>query len=68
MRDFRKIKAYEYADDLVLAVYEATNKFPKEGIYGLVSQLRRASVSIATNIVEGASRQHPKDYLNFLYI
>jgi four helix bundle protein len=52
----------------VLAIYEATKKFPKEELYGLVSQLRRAAVSIPTNIAEGASRQHEKDYVHFLYI
>ena len=68
MRDFKKIKAYQLADGLVLAVYEVTKAFPKEEIYGLTSQIRRAVVSAAANIVEGASRQHKKDYLHFLYI
>jgi four helix bundle protein len=68
MRDFKKIKAYQLADGLVLAVYEATKGFPKEELYGLTSQIRRAVVSTAANIVEGASRQHKKDYLHFLYI
>jgi len=67
VRDFTKIKAYQHADDLVLEVYEVTKKFPKEELYGLTSQIRRAAVSTAANIVEGASRQHRKDYLNFLY-
>lgn len=68
MRDFKKIKAYQLADGLVLAVYEATKAFPKEELYGLTCQIRRAAVSTAANIVEGASRQHRKDYLHFLYI
>ena len=68
MRDFKKIKAYQLADNLVLAIYEATKAFPKEELYGLTSQIRRAAVSTAANIVEGASRQHRKDYLHFLYI
>jgi len=67
VRDFKKIKAYQHADNLALAIYEVTKKFPKEELYGLTSQIRRAAVSAATNIVEGASRQHRKDYLNFLY-
>lgn len=53
---------------LVLEIYKGTKQFPKEEIYGLVSQLRRAAVSIPTNIAEGASRQHEKDYVHFLYI
>ena len=68
MRNYKNIKAYQTADKLVLAVYEATKRFPKEEVYGLTSQLRRAVVSIPTNIAEGASRQHEKDYVHFLYI
>ncbi|MFH2138740.1 MAG: four helix bundle protein [Candidatus Omnitrophota bacterium] len=68
MRDYKKIKAYEVASKLVLFIYQATKNFPKDEMYGLTSQLRRAAVSIMANIAEGASRQHKKDYLNFLYI
>ena len=68
MRDFKKIKVYQKAEALVLVVYRVTKGFPKEEIYGLTSQLRRAVVSIACNIAEGASRQHEKDYVHFLYI
>ena len=55
-RDFRNIKAWQYAD------------FPKEESYGITSQLRRAAVSIPTNIAEGAGRDHYKEYLQFLNI
>ena len=68
MRDYKKIKAYQLADELCVAVYKHTQKFPQNELYGLTSQLRRASVSVATNIVEGASRQTFKDYLHFLYM
>lgn len=68
MRNYKNIKVYQLADTLVLAIYELTRKFPKEELYGLTSQLRRAAVSIPTNIAEGASRQHEKDYVHFLYI
>ncbi|MBN1526131.1 MAG: four helix bundle protein [Candidatus Omnitrophica bacterium] len=68
MRDYKKIKVYQLADKAVLEIYKATNNFPREELYGLVSQLRRAAVSIPANIAEGASRQHKRDYLNFLYI
>src|SRR6185312_7588067 len=50
------------------AIYERTRSFPKEEIYGLTSQLRRASYSVPANIVEGATRDSKKDYLHFLYI
>ena len=68
MRDYKNIKAYQFADDLVIEVYKVTKDFPREELYGLTSQLRRAAVSIPTNIDEGASRQHKRDYLHFLYI
>src|SRR6267378_8646457 len=68
MRDYAKIEAWRLADDLTVAVYERTRSFPKEEIYGVTSQLRRASYSVPANIVEGASRESKKDYLHFLYI
>jgi four helix bundle protein len=68
MRDYKNIKAFQFSDNLVVEIYKATKDFPKEEIYGLTSQLRRAAVSVPTNIAEGASRQHKKDYLHFLFI
>jgi four helix bundle protein len=68
MRDYKNIKAYQLAEELVVQVYKITKIFPKEEIYGLTSQLRRAAVSVPTNIAEGASRNHKRDYLQFLYI
>ena len=68
MRDYRKIQAWQHADNLTVAVYEATKTFPKEELYGLTSQIRRAAYSVSSNIVEGASRSSQKDYLHFLQI
>lgn len=68
MRDFRKIKAWQLADDLVVAVCEASKGFPREEIYGITSQIRRAASSVAANIVEGASRESATDYAHFLQI
>lgn len=68
MRDYKKIRAFQYADQFVLAVYQSTRSFPKEELFGLTSQIRRSAVSVAANIAEGASCQHQKDYLHFLYI
>jgi len=68
MRDYKKIKAYQIADKLVIEIYKITKKFPKEELYALTSQIRRAAVSIPTNIVEGASSQYKRQYLRFLYI
>jgi len=67
-RYFRKIEAWQLADDLAVAVYEATEAFPKEEVYGITSQIRRAVTSVAANIVEGASRESAKDYAHFLQI
>ncbi|PYL25394.1 MAG: four helix bundle protein [Verrucomicrobia bacterium] len=68
MTGYTKIEAWRLADDLTVAVYERTRSFPKEEIYGLTSQLRRAFYSVPANTVEGASRESKKDYLHFLYI
>ena len=67
-RDFKKIKAWQYADDLSVLIYNKSKSFPKEEIYGIISQLRRAAVSVPTNIAEGSGRKHGKDYLRFLLI
>ena len=54
--------------DLVTEVYTLTKCFPKEEIYGLTSQLRRAAVSVPANISEGAARQTDKEFVQFLFI
>jgi four helix bundle protein len=68
MRDYTKIEAWRLADNLTVAIYETTRSFPREEIYGLTSQLRRASYSVPANIVEGATRESKREYLHFLYI
>ncbi len=65
MRDHKKLRAFELADQLALTTYRATAKFPKEEMFGLTSQLRRAAVSAPSNIVEGCSRSSQADYLRF---
>ena len=62
MQDYKSLKVWEKAHQLVLDIYKATNNFPKEELFGLVSQLRRASVSIPTNIAEGSSRKKQKGF------
>jgi four helix bundle protein len=61
MRDYKNIKAYQLAEELVIEIYKKTKTFPKEELYGLISQLRRAMVSVPANIAEGASRNHKRD-------
>ena len=68
MRDYTKIAAWQVADDLAVAVYEVTKRFPKEEIYGLTNPIRRCSYSVPANIAEGSARESRKDYLHFLYI
>jgi four helix bundle protein len=68
MRDYTKIIAWQKADDLAVSVYQASRVFPKDEVYALTSQLRRAAYSVPANITEGASRDSKRDYLHFLYI
>ena len=68
MRGFRDLRVWQGGMELVESVYRVTQSFPKQEIYGLTSQLRRAAVSIPANIAEGQSREHIKEYLNFLSI
>ncbi len=68
MRDHRKLRAFELADQLVLEIYRVAKKFPKDEMFGLTSQIRRAAVSVASNIVEGCARSSQADFLRFLDI
>jgi len=65
--EFSNLKVFKQAHALVLYVYKISQKFPKEELYSLTSQLRRAVVSIAANIVEGNTRRSKKEFIQFLY-
>ena len=65
---FENLKVWQAAMQLIKEIYQITRSFPKEEQYGLISQLRRAAVSIPTNIAEGKGRNHKKEYIQFLYI
>ncbi len=68
MRDFRKYSIWQLSHELTLKIYKSTERFPKDEIYGLTSQIRRASTSIPTNISEGCGREPDAEFNRFLSI
>jgi four helix bundle protein len=68
VRNFRELIAWQKAMDLVESIYRATETFPSREIFGLTTQLRRAAVSVPSNIAEGQGRSTTKDFLHFLSI
>lgn len=64
-RDFHNVRAWQLADDLAVTVYGATVEFPRHEVYGLTQQLRRAVVSVPSNIAEGCGRTSDVEYLRF---
>lgn len=68
MKDFKKQIIWQRSHTLTLEIYKATKSFPKEELYGLTSQIRRAVVSIPTNIAEGCGRRSNAELANFLNI
>lgn len=68
MSNYQKLGAWKESMQLVKEIYVETKKFPKEELYGLTSQTRRAAVSIPSNIAEGMGRQYKKDTIQFIHI
>ena|SRR5688572_1730993 len=68
LQHYRQLIAWQKAMELVSAVYEITKSFPKEETYGLISQIRRAAVSVPSNIAEGQGRDSTKEFLHHLSI
>ena len=68
MRNHAKLKVFDLADRLAIMVYRYTANFPETERFGLTSQLRRAAVSVAANIVEGAARRSDAEFARFLII
>lgn len=68
IRSFGDLRSWQEAQELISSVYSATSSFPKEEVFGLTSQIRRAAVSIPTNIAEGMGRGSVKDLIRFLII
>lgn len=68
IQSFKDLKIWQLGMDVLADAYELTKKFPREELYGLTSQIRRAAVSIPANIAEGFRRYHPKEHKQFLSI
>ena len=68
MEDFKKLKIWSKAHELTLLIYQRTRSFPKDEIYGLTSQIRRASASIGANIAEGCGRRSDPEMRRFIQI
>lgn len=68
LNSHKDLKVWQESMTLVVVVYKATEDFPKHEIYGLTSQIRRAAISIPSNIAEGAGRRGNKEFIRFLYI
>ena len=68
IRNFRDLDVWRLGKEIVIDVYKITGKYPREELYGLISQMRRSAVSIPSNIAEGFSRFHNQEYKQFLFI
>ncbi|AOW20261.1 four helix bundle protein [Urechidicola croceus] len=68
MHNFKELNVWKEAKDFSVEVFKITNTFPKSELYGITSQINRASVSIPSNIAEGASRKSDKDFSRFIQI
>ena len=68
VQHYRELKVWQAAINLAEQCYLATKSFPKEELFGLTSQIRRAATSVPANIAEGQGRQHTKEFLNYLSI
>ena len=68
MKTHKDLKVWQKSINFVTKIYKKTNSFPNSELYGLTSQLRRAAVSVPSNIAEGAARNTDKEYVRFLFI
>ncbi len=68
IKGYKKLLVWQKANEMVILTYALTKSFPRDEVYGLTSQLRRAAVSVAANIVEGSARQGKKELKNFCNI
>ncbi|MFH0763880.1 MAG: four helix bundle protein [Candidatus Omnitrophota bacterium] len=68
INSYKDLDVWQKSIELVKEIYTVTKKFPREEMFGLITQMRRSSVSISSNIAEGKTRQHANEYVQFLYI
>jgi four helix bundle protein len=68
MSNYKELEVWKQAIELAKTVYKITASFPPSEVYGLVSQMRRSAISVASNIAEGAARNSDKEFIQFLYI
>lgn len=68
MNSYKELIVWQKSMNLVKKIYVATVKFPKAEVFGLSSQMRRAAISIPSNIAEGFNRKHPKEFMRFISI
>jgi four helix bundle protein len=68
MKSHKDLDVWRVAVELAVEVYEVTKNFPKDELYGMTAQMRRAAVSIPSNIAEGAARQGDKEFVQFLHV
>jgi len=68
MNSYKELKVWQKSIELVLEIYRLTKLFPKDELYGLTNQMRRATISIPSNIAEGYSRKHRQEYTQFIRI
>jgi four helix bundle protein len=68
IRSHKDLEVWKRSIELVTKIYSVTNNFPNQELYGITSQIRRAAISIPSNISEGAGRHHRKELIQFLYV
>jgi len=68
LKSHKDLDVWRAAIDMARDIYELTKAYPKEEQYGIIGQMRRSAVSIASNIAEGAARQSKKEFIHFLYV
>jgi four helix bundle protein len=68
LKNYKELKVWQKAYQLCIEIYKVTKTFPKEEIYGLTSQIRRAAVSVPSNIAEGYGRRTAGEYIQALYV